>query len=719
MGEKNTSSELDRIMEWVKNLELKERKNSDDGEIRFFSYSDEGKDEGVLCVINQKDRLKLKEFLKKYKDKVDYCGNYYPILIELPIGKSRSDEISVKEVRDASIQEAEARLNINLEKPFSFLNNSSIWMRLVDCGGDAIAEKEFAYFREIGLYNYPSAQEYLEYNCRLQYHNYLDDKGGDGSGGHGNYITPILYGNEVKAREILKNNFVLRQEPKPNDSPQDFKYLKDFHDIAFRILLIDDKVGVCGDVQYKSLEEVEKDGICAKGCGVCDKCGKCKLHAVKRLMDDGKKKNDKDEYVDSGDGKGEVFTGIGETIDYFYWQESGIECYYCPTIIKDFIEDNDKLGDYDGIRLFQKDSGEKEKIEKEETNGKKKYIKIECDFAPVIDRKDPKVQIVGVRDVRTALLLLSKFKFDMVFSDYLLDKKDKSPEERDYANQLFEFLSYEYGGDIKNEQDETLKQRLMALEQFRHDVIDNRGPLNKLWVLPITGFNQTFIQDLYRNQINLIDYKWNISNGADPITTPWQFLYHLNMFVELQLRHCVFKMEQLLTFLLYTCEDLKTLNDKRDETTFDDFQSLMGSEYATLMQLYGNKLPIKRDAVTEATQEKDTFDKSVFATYIWKHFYSNNKYVNELELCRLMQRFYHQASTMYNDRNGCQRLNEAFENLCFLIRTNKAVKKENNLCDKLDSDAGLPLLKKMIETCTFNSKQVDENNVKSKVRENV
>ena len=78
-----------------------------------------------------------------------------------------------------------------------------------------------------------------------------------------------------------------------------------------------------------------------------------------------------------------------------------------------------------------------------------------------------------MRDVRTALLLMSKYKFDIIFCDYLLDKKDANSEEHEFSIQLFEFL-------MKKHQNNKL------LNQLCRDVLDNRGPLGKYWIMPIT-----------------------------------------------------------------------------------------------------------------------------------------------------------------------------------------------------------------------------------------
>ena len=489
--------------------------------------------------------------------------------------------------------------------------------------------------------------------------------------------------------------------------------LEGFRTVAFRILLIDDKIGKkeTSSHEFRSLNELNGDNTfeiveCPK-CNVCPINGdkQCKLCTIKEILKYPNKDDDKKN-------------------DYHYWNQVGIKTFYCPTVIKDFIEVptiEKEISVYpDKPRSEDEEQKKRDEVWKQYKEDHSKVLNIRCHFAPQTDdRNNLNVQIVGVRDVRTALLLMSRYKFDMIFCDYLLDKKAGKSEERDYIKQLFDFLSQDYKDEIKelrmkeSKTDDEKKKlnRLEVLEQLRHDVLDNRGPLGKFWIMPVTGFNQTFIQDLHRSGINLIDYRWNISNGADPITTPWQFLYHLNKFIELQLRSCVYTMEQLLTFLLYTCQDLNTI-EENGTVEFDDFQSFMGSEYATLVRLYGNKFPIKRDAVTK-DDGKGNKDKSVFATYVWKNFYANQerKYVNEIELYRLMHRFYHRASVMYEDQRGKKLLNDAFSSLWFFLHSNykvrKTIKNDETLKELYHNDngKGLSKLKEIVEKCTADKKR--------------
>lgn len=695
------------------------------------------------CVEQREFYKKAQSVLEKAKEQnKEWIKEEQAVLYN----KCLNEEMKRFENLGQAIQSYDKNLQKHLEGLFSFFNNSSIWVRLVDWNEKEInkAINEFKYFKSIGLYEYGSAKENLDYNIRIQFQNYLNSS----IGGHGNYVTPVLYGDEVWAKNFLKKNNVtltlddeqiknakdtllrnidsinseneseevkraktILQENKTKSQSQndlEFKHLLHFHDLSLRILLIDDKVGECSTKEYVKISDFgeQKKKIEIKECDKCNK-KECKLKAIKSLMDDGSSEDDKKF----------VFDQIGEKDennvlkkDFFYWKESGIKTYYCPTIIEDFIDNDDNTLDfskYSDIKVYS-DSEQKLSNKPTDEENKPKTLEVECHFEPKIKKNDLHVQIVGVRDVRTALLLLSKYKFDMVFSDYLLDYEDSNRNEREYANQLFTFLAHDYKKELKGGE-KTAKWEV--LDKLRHDVLDNRGPLGQMWIMPITGFNQTFIQDIYRNGTNLIDYKWNISNGADPITTPWQFLYHLNKFIELQLCLSVFRMKQLLQFLKYTCEDLEDLNKaQNDELCFDDFKSFMGSEYATFIQLYGNKLPIKRDALIKGGADNNSDSKSVFATYVWNKFYSSKETYNSVELCRLMHRFYFQASNMYNDRVGIQRLNEAFANLLFFVKTNsrvEAVIKENE--GKIGGlREELAVLRESISKCTNN--QQEKNN---------
>lgn len=547
-------------------------------------------------------------------------------------------------------------LDRRLKYDYSIFLNSSIWFRsITKSDDDAEAKKnesiknELKYFNELGLYDYSSAIEYFDFNCRRNKNNFLNSSS---VAGHGNFVTPILYGNELESLEVLRKNCI----PYSNDNDITFNFFKEFHDVALRILVVDDKVGNCKEQSFLSISKGSDIKIYdCKSYESCDK--QCKLKTIRQLMDDG----GKDEDIKAL--KQAIFSGIGEDKDYFYWNEKDIKCYFCPDVMKDFIDDENERG-----KLRDKDFQNIKFTNGDEENGNPEFV----DFNS--EGSKGKVQLVGVRDVRTALLLLSHYKFDMIFFDYLLDKKDKDSEERDFSLQFFKFLS------------EKDKHQCEALKKLRRAVLDNRGPLDKFWIMPITGFNDTFIADLNRNGVPLISSKWHIDNGADPITTPWQFLNKLNRFIELQLKGCLYKREKLLQFLQYTGEDLKEhfhevfeSNDDKNRMNFWEFQAFMGAEYSSFMSHYGSRLVIKRDAVT-GDSEKNMTDKSVFATYIWANFYKlkNESDAKEKQDKKLlfglhnqMTKFYQVAASMPDDHNGMERIREAFRSLRYYVDSNR------------------------------------------------
>lgn len=589
---------------------------------------------------------------------------------------------------------------------------------------------DFKFFQSIGLYRYGSAQELFEYNLRVQKENYLKYKGINE--GHSEFVTPILYGDETKSREtLLKNCFEADNESKnKHEKDVTYKFFNEFHDVTMRILVVDDKVGDCElcdgtKTQKKWHSIINEDSkppasISIIECSPCknntscsDKL--CKLKTLKQLMDDGKDTT-----------KEKIFKGIGSGKDYFYWKEENIKTYYCPDIILDFIDDPEEQQKLDGYTDIQVIDAEKDKTkDKTKVNQEKSLvIKVGDGSSQTSDESSPSivddgpsqtsdestpspdgfskspkfvdfksddtcVQLVGVRDVRTALLLLSRYKFDMIFFDYLLEKKKENSQDRDYSIQFFEFLTGNIEKKTKKEisnsqqptsEDKNKLERAKILESFRRAVLDNRGPLDRFWIMPITGFNETFIADLSRNGIPLIGSKWHINNGADPITTPWQFLDKLNRFIELQLTGSLFTFNKLMTFLQYTGEELElkfhVSEEQKGKIGFEEFHAFLAAEYSSFFSKYGSKAVIKRDAIT-TDDEKDLSSKSVFATYVWKNFYrkrlkpsSDNEEKKKKMLFSLhshMLEFYQTAAIMRNDHHGMLMLRESFRRLRYFI----------------------------------------------------
>ena len=602
----------------------------------------------------------------------------------------------------------------SIEKKIKDENYSSIWFRW--CKNDSevnSALEDFAYFKSLHLYDYDSAKENFDYSIRLLNENHLFQV--DGGGGHYGYITPILHGDETKSREtLLKNCFEADNESKnKHEKDVTYKFFNEFHDVTMRILVVDDKVGDCElcdgtKTQKKWHSIINEDDKSPASISIieCSECSnkQCKLKTLKQLMDDGKNTT-----------KEKIFEGIGGDNDYFYWKEENIKTYYCPDVILDFIDDPEEQQKLDGYTDIQVIDAEKDKTKANQE--KSLVIKVGDGSSPSPDgsspspdgfSKSPKfvdfksddtcVQLVGVRDVRTALLLLSRYKFDMIFFDYLLEKKKEKSSDRDYSIQFFEFLTGNIEKKTKKEisnpqqptsEDKNILERAKILESFRRAVLDNRGPLDRFWIMPITGFNETFIADLSRNGIPLIGSKWHINNGADPITTPWQFLDKLNRFIELQLTGSLFTFNKLMTFLQYTGEELESKfhvsEEQKGKIGFEEFHAFLAAEYSSFFSKYGSKAVIKRDATVGEIGEsaittddkKDLSSKSVFATYVWKYFYrkrpihsSDNEEKKKKMLFSLhshMLEFYQTATIMRNDHHGMLMLRESFRRLRYFI----------------------------------------------------
>ena len=145
-----------------------------------------------------------------------------------------------------------------------FLLNSSIWIRFCDNGdwdGTASssmsedvksAKEEFDWFKNLGLYDFDAAKEFIEYQVRAQKENYLDPTI---NGGHSTHVSPMVYSNEVEFRDFFFGG----------ESTINFKFMENqakengfkSSDVSLRILLVDDKMcesceGKCSGCEGKN-----------------------------------------------------------------------------------------------------------------------------------------------------------------------------------------------------------------------------------------------------------------------------------------------------------------------------------------------------------------------------------------------------------------------------------------------------------------------------------
>lgn len=555
------------------------------------------------------------------------------------LGNPSADNLQTR--KDTALKSIDT-VRKKVERDLNFLKNSSIWVRFCDHEDwDAQTEgtqsqdikdaiEEFGWFNELKLYGFKPAREFIEYQSRSQKENYLNEVGA-----HGVFITPMIYSDEVRFRDFfLKEG---QQSPFKFLGPKDSDQFKN-EDVALRILLVDDRIWDHGGKWDSTISECK---VCPDG-GECLQCGgidTCKLRVIRKLL--------------SGDfildpKKKKCFSGRT------YWADQ-VKSFCVNKIAIEEIWTRSN----DGKLELKK--GEQDELYK--INSTLKYLS-----------SNNEVQVVGVYDIESALALLSCCKFDIILLDYLLGERSAEDHERSYSTELFEFLGYNKESPDSIPVVEMLKEKKALfgtpekIKEFQDIVKLNRGPLDKFWIVPMTSYNSSFISDLQSKHVQLIDHRWNISQGADPINTPWKFLYKLNEFVDLQLRLSVFWKSQLLRFIQFTGDDLKEefRDGSKEGYCFNEFQQFMGAEYANLQKRYGAQSLIERDA------DGKGINYSLFARYVREEFYGDYKeYGIVTELNRLMQRFYHRAASMFDDRHGRQRLRESYERLRVFIAYNR------------------------------------------------
>jgi hypothetical protein len=106
-----------------------------------------------------------------------------------------------------------------------------------------------------------------------------------------------------------------------------------------------------------------------------------------------------------------------------------------------------------------------------------------------------------------ALELLKIKKFDIIMLDYLLDK---------------EYNERNLGIHILEELQNNTKVYKKSID-------------NKFWIYPITAFPSAFIDHIREKKIPLNNESLTISRGADPLNTPYAFLYSFFDFLKIQL----------------------------------------------------------------------------------------------------------------------------------------------------------------------------------------
>jgi hypothetical protein len=436
------------------------------------------------------------------------------------------------------------------------------------------------------LYKRHNAIENLDYNLRLQQNNYLNSF--SLNSGHGNFITPKIYNNEsISALEILNIN--TGKDSKHYKYPEMIKY----HDISFRILLIDDKLGNEKGVVNPDKSKVKLIGDLMTG----------EILKEFAIIEDPKLEVVINKYI----------------YERLIWKEKNIMRY--------IYSSKKQISATESVSILKHPS------------------ELSC--------KSENVQIVQVSNLVDAIFLLSysNCKFDLVLMDYLLEDKIREASGRELATSFFEWLKDEDGknsniGYLKNVilnnfnctidcsscDNNTTNECLKLNEDKRKTVINNRGPLRKFWFFPISSFSETLISDLVGKGIRLIDYYWHIEHGADPMITPFLFLRQLNNFLYLQLEEAVFSIIDLTDFIKNNI--LMIQNSFEDEKIdFTKFSSLMGSEYNKFIYDFHNRPLIYNDK-----------DSSLFSNYIWNNFLAKAENENMFIAVQAYQKFLHRCA---------------------------------------------------------------------------
>lgn len=442
-------------------------------------------------------------------------------------------------------------------------------------------------------------KEYLELNLSIQIFNELR-RGSVSSGAHGKHITPFLYSDELDMRSKTKIAYDLRFFLPESKKTSD----KPYKGITLRILLIDDKLGSEGDCTSDS-DQMKFS---------------CKAGLIKHLMELSFDKEKRDNVCWMTP---ETVNGTDSSTIEIFQESCVLGCHGCNKF--NLTEFNIKKSDESST---------------------------ETDKAANLTGK---IQIYAVKSLKEARDLLASdlLRFDLIMMDYLLDKKGGDSEEREFATDFWSDGAQKY---FESPMDDVIKKQYDSIKL-------NRGPMNRLWIFPITAFNQTFIDDLRNKGVRLIDHYWYLSRGADPINTPYQFLNSLNNFLQLQLRQAIFSMSMLIGFINRSLKQLESIKNA------DDFQAFMGAEYTVIMQKFGWRPVIYRDK--EAG--------SLFAAYVWDNFYSLEENRELFRLLDLVQKFY--QSCAYGEPNDTRNMrNYLVELKVYLIDRQKKIE------DKLEPE---------------------------------
>lgn len=323
------------------------------------------------------------------------------------------------------------QLNIS---PYINILDNSIWHRYSEFDNvhrQAEISAYFNFIRSSGIYDTPSATEYLDFQVRVLPNNHLETSDVDG---HGTYLIPIEYHSESKMLQFI----------------------------------IQKRLHAGGILQHLSQGRI------------------CEWKIL--LVDDNDKKLE-------------------------------IICNW--------------LSLFGEVRLRRPDNTVEEFMLKPEVAAISDELKVKINpnnntFAFEITRTTTVNQ--GIQ------ALTNRGMFDIVMLDYLLEKT--SDRTRGFGHHFLKRLN-----DILSRE----HSRSMKEEEVR--LVNAKGPFGRFWIFPVSSHNAAMLDHFRMEDIPHLNNNWFISQGADPINTPYLFLHNLFVMMELQLKEAVFEKKEMTTFL--------------------------------------------------------------------------------------------------------------------------------------------------------------------------
>jgi hypothetical protein len=121
----------------------------------------------------------------------------------------------------------------------------------------------------------------------------------------------------------------------------------------------------------------------------------------------------------------------------------------------------------------------------------------------------------GKRNIIQQCLQAMEHKvFDLIFLDYLLGEGDMKSTSREFGHQFLQ--------DLLEDSKE--------LPKYKSDF------LGKYWIFPISSFPYALNDHLLQVGLSPHHHIWNLSNGSDPLSTPYHYAYYLLRFIKQKIR---------------------------------------------------------------------------------------------------------------------------------------------------------------------------------------